>query len=198
MMRFQCSQLVIERLDPLVNPGELQSPHLHQIVGGNSFNASMTPVEFDPPEKSTCTTCSFSEDFSNYWTANIYFRAKNGTYKRVPQMVNLGLKGTGGVTVYYIPPYDGKTTVTAFKPVSSDLTPFFVGTNTDKQQGFRMLVGEAGRRTQKGMQKQICHRCEHNIEQTPFGGAPCTGEDTASFPEKPCPGGIRTTITFPT
>jgi hypothetical protein len=180
MMRFQCSQLVIERLDPLVNPGELQSPHLHQIVGGNSFNASMTPVEFDPAEKSTCTTCSFSEDFSNYWTANIYFRAKNGTYKRVPQMVNLGLKGTGGVTVYYIPPYDGKSTVTAFKP------------------GFRMLVGEAGRRTQKGMQKQICHRCEHNIEQTPFGGAPCTGEDTASFPEKPCPGGIRTTITFPT
>lgn len=61
-----------------------------------------------------------------------------------------------------------------------------------------MLVGEAGRRTQKGMQKQICHRCEHNIEQTPFGGAPCTGEDTASFPEQPCPGGIRTTITFPT
>ncbi|KAK4033798.1 nucleoside diphosphate-linked moiety X motif 17 [Parachaetomium inaequale] len=180
MMRFQCSQLVIERLDPLVNPGVVQSPHLHQIVGGNSFNATMTPVDFDPAEKSTCTTCSFSEDFSNYWTANIYFRAKNGSYKRVPQMVNLGLKGTGGVTVYYIPPYDGKTKVTAFKP------------------GFRMLVGDAGLRTQKGMQKQICHRCEHNIEQTPFGGAPCTGEDTAAFPSQMCPGGIRTTITFPT
>lgn len=132
MMRFQCSQLVIERLDPLVNPGELQSPHLHQIVGGNSFNASMTPVEFDPAEKSTCTTCSFSEDFSNYWTANIYFRAKNGTYKRVPQMVNLGLKGTGGVTVYYIPPYDGKTTVTAFKPVSSEATPCLKNTDNTR------------------------------------------------------------------
>lgn len=125
MMRFQCSQLVIERLDPLVNPGTVGSPHLHQIVGGNSFNASMTPVEYDPSELSTCTTCSFSEDFSNYWTANIYFRARNGSYKRVPQMVNLGLRGegmplpivqqssfrteltvpVGGVTVYYIPPY---------------------------------------------------------------------------------------------
>ncbi len=118
MMRFQCNQLVIERLDPLVNPGALQSPHLHQIVGGNSFNASMEPGVFDPAERSTCTTCSFSEDFSNYWTANIYFRAKNGSFKRVPQMVNLGLRGHGGITVYYIPPYDGKTKVTAFKPVS--------------------------------------------------------------------------------
>lgn len=48
----------------------------------------------------------------------MYFRVKNGSYKRVPQMVNLGLKGQGGVTVYYIPPYDGRTKVTAFKPVS--------------------------------------------------------------------------------
>lgn len=117
MLRFQCSQLVIERLDPLVNPGMLQSTHLHQIVGGNSFNATMTPVEYDPSTRSTCTTCSFSEDFSNYWTANVFFRAKNGSFKRVPQMVNLGLRGKGGVTVYYIPPYDGKTKVTAFKPV---------------------------------------------------------------------------------
>ena len=35
-----------------------------------------------------CTTCAFSEDFSNYWTANLYFKARNGTYKRVPQKGN--------------------------------------------------------------------------------------------------------------
>jgi hypothetical protein len=34
MMRFSCSQLVIDRLDPLVNPGSIPSAHLHQIVGG--------------------------------------------------------------------------------------------------------------------------------------------------------------------
>lgn len=117
MLRFSCSQLVIERLDPLVSPGIVGSPHNHQIVGGNSFNATMTPVDYDPSKESSCTSCSFSEDFSNYWTANMYFRARNGTYRRVPQMVNLGLKGEGGITVYYIPPYDGKTKVTAFKPV---------------------------------------------------------------------------------
>jgi hypothetical protein len=37
----------------------------------------------------------------------------------VPQMVNLGLQGREGVTVYYIPPYDGKTKVTAFPKVST-------------------------------------------------------------------------------
>lgn len=33
MLRFACSQLVVERLDPLVNPGMNPSPHVHQIVG---------------------------------------------------------------------------------------------------------------------------------------------------------------------
>jgi hypothetical protein len=41
MLRFGCSQLVIERIDPLVSPGSIPSPHTHQIVGGNSFNASV-------------------------------------------------------------------------------------------------------------------------------------------------------------
>jgi hypothetical protein len=117
MLRFQCSQLVIDRIDPLVQPGIAPSTHMHQIVGGNAFNVSMPAVELDPSLAATCTTCDFSEDLSNYWTANLYFRARNGTLKRVPQMVNLGLNGREGVTVYYIPPYDGKSTVTAFPKV---------------------------------------------------------------------------------
>lgn len=60
-----------------------------------------------------------SVDFSNYWTASLYFKARNGSFKRVPQLTNLGLKGkNGGLTVYYNSPYDGKTKTTAFKPVS--------------------------------------------------------------------------------
>jgi len=180
MMRFSCSQLVIERLDPLVNPAMSPSPHLHQVVGGDSFQANMTPIAYDQPSQSTCTTCTFSEDFSNYWTANVYFRARNGSLKRVPQMANQGLTANGGVTVYYIPPYDGKTTVTGFKP------------------GFRMLAGDPTLRSATGMQRGICHRCFSTINQVPFGGAPCTGDDTQSFPTKMCNGGIRSTITFPT
>jgi len=123
MMRFECSQLVIERIDPLAQPGQSPSTHTHQIAGGNSFNSAMEPVAYDPAAKSSCTSCTFSEDFSNYWTANLYFKARNGTFKRVLQMTNLGLRGkNGGLTVYYIPPYDGKTKVTAFKPVGPNLT----------------------------------------------------------------------------
>ena len=80
-----------------------------------------------------------------------------------------------GITVYYIPPYDGKTTVTAFKP------------------GFRMLVGDAALTTAKGQQRQLCHRCMPD-----GGGAPCTGRDTQGLPSTTCARGIRTTVTFPT
>ncbi|KAK5655222.1 hypothetical protein OQA88_6121 [Cercophora sp. LCS_1] len=175
MIRFGCSQLIVTRLDPLVNPGVAQSPHVHQIVGGNSFNASMDPANHDLVKGSTCTSCTFAEDFSNYWTAVLYFKARNGTYKRVKQFPNAGLRTDGGMTVYYIPPYDGKTTVTAFKP------------------GFRMLVGDAGLNVAKGQQRQLCHRCMPD-----GGGAPCTGKDTQSLPSGFCASGIRTTITFPT
>jgi hypothetical protein len=180
MLRFACSQLVVERLDPLVSPGIVGSPHVHQIVGGNSFNTTMVPVEHDLPSLSNCTSCTFSEDFSNYWTAALYYRARNGTYRRVAQFPNEGLTQNGGITVYYIPPYDGVSNVTAFKP------------------GFRMLAGNPTLRSTQGESRGICHRCFEGENFNPFGGAPCTGNDTTHLPDHFCPGGIRTTITFPT
>jgi hypothetical protein len=59
-LRFACSTLSIQRLDPLVEPGKLPSAHVHQIVGGNAFNATM---DKDPGEVASCTTCTFTEDF---------------------------------------------------------------------------------------------------------------------------------------
>lgn len=41
-LRFGCSQLVVERTDPLVNPGLIPSPRMHQIVGGDSFNVTVS------------------------------------------------------------------------------------------------------------------------------------------------------------
>lgn len=40
-LRFACSQLVVDRIDPLVNPGVIPASHVHQVVGGNSFNATV-------------------------------------------------------------------------------------------------------------------------------------------------------------
>ncbi|KAL2173004.1 uncharacterized protein P884DRAFT_288391 [Thermothelomyces heterothallicus CBS 202.75] len=90
LIRFGCSQLVVERLDPLVTPGSNPSPHLHQIIGGNAFNATMDPESGDIAERAMCTTCQFSEDFSNHWTAVLFLRARNGSYQRVPQIPNVG------------------------------------------------------------------------------------------------------------
>jgi len=124
-LRFGCSTLSVQRLDPLVEPGRVPSAHVHQIVGGNAFNASMSG---DIGEQANCTTCAYTEDFSNYWTALMYFRHQNGSYKRVPQYPNaqLGTEGhdaadiKGGMTVYYTNKdftSNGDQHITAFKPV---------------------------------------------------------------------------------
>lgn len=119
MLRFACSQLVVERTDPLVNPGMVYTPHLHQIVGGDSFTPSMPPVDHDLAGLSKCTSCSFAQDKSNYWTAVMFFQHNNGSYHRVRQVGNGGPQGAlvqnGGLDVYYIP--NGQTT--AFAPVSA-------------------------------------------------------------------------------
>lgn len=74
----------------------------------------------DISKLASCTSCTFDEDLSNYWTANVYFKARNGSYKRVPQMVNDQIgAANGGITVYYTAP--GPNTVTAFKPVSCEV-----------------------------------------------------------------------------
>jgi len=177
MMRFECSQLVVDRLDPLVNPGSVPSAHLHQIVGGNSFNASMDPTTHDLPTTSTCTSCTFSEDFSNYWTAVLFFRARNGTFLRVPQFVSEGLKGNGGITVYYIAQSNKNEKVTAFKP------------------GFRMLVGDAASKS-AGPSRKVCHRCMPASGDS--SNINCGSPDAQTLPKGFCAGGIRTVITFPT
>lgn len=177
MLRFACSQLVVENLDPVVNPGSPQSPHNHQIVGGNAFNASMPAG--DVSVGATCTSCTFSENFSNYWTAALYFKAKNGTYKRVPTMANQFLESAnGGVTVYYVTPDDKNVNITAFKP------------------GFRMLIGEANRRTLGPTSFVNSYRCydAKNFQPNPSG---VVATDTTDFPKKHCPGGIRVATFFP-
>lgn len=178
LIRFSCSQLVIDRLDPLVNPGVAPSPHLHQIIGGNSFNATMDPAK-DMPAESTCTTCTFTEDLSNYWTAVLFFRARNGTYKRVPIIPNVGFDGAqGGMTVYYmqngLADYQQTSKVTAFKP------------------GFRMIIGDPNTNTLEGANKfhQVTYTCLEN-PGTRF-------PETKSLPTKACPAGIMANVRFPT
>ncbi|KAH7076304.1 hypothetical protein FB567DRAFT_452124 [Paraphoma chrysanthemicola] len=180
LLRFGCAQLTVQRLDPLVNPGSNPSPHIHQIIGGNSFNITMDPQKgHDLPKLSTCTSCEFSEDFSNYWTAVIYYKARNGTYKRVPQRAQQGIENTnGGMMVYYMTDALFDTAqaskVTAFKP------------------GFRMLVGSVENKDREGARdfRQLTYICMQN-EGT-------REPETLEFPKQPCPAGIMINHRFPT
>ena len=178
LLRFGCSQLNVQRIDPLVNPGVAPSPHLHQIIGGNALQTFMDPEE-DIGEKATCTTCQFSEDFSNYWTAVLFFKARNGSYHRVPQVPNLGFEGSdGGMTVYYMQDglanYQQTSKVTAFR------------------KGFRQLVGEAAYRTKEEARRfrQLTYTCLETLG-TRF-------PETMDLPKKPCPAGIMVNVRFPT
>ncbi|TPX19010.1 uncharacterized protein E0L32_011327 [Thyridium curvatum] len=178
LLRFSCSQLVVDRIDPLVNPDQAPSPHLHQIVGGNALNLTMDRTG-RIPEQATCTTCTFADDFSNYWTAVLYFRARNGTFRRVPQLGNVFFEQArqGGMSIYYIPTIGSMPSagaVTAFKP------------------GFRMLVGNPNFRTQQEASqfRQLTYTCMRNPNDR-------SGE-TMHFPRQPCRAGIMANVRFPT
>ncbi|KAF5318232.1 hypothetical protein D9611_014746 [Ephemerocybe angulata] len=170
-LRFGCSTLTIQRLDPLVQPGRLPSAHVHQIVGGNAFHPNMTG---DIGNQGSCTTCTFTEDFSNYWTAVMFFKHTNGSYKRVPIMQNTALPNgiNGGMTIYYTQKdlsSNGGVKVTSFKP------------------GFRMVIGNptAGSKTAPGL-KFVC--LEDKATRFP---------ELDVFPTSACRGGIMTVHHFP-
>ncbi|KAL7626037.1 hypothetical protein AAE478_002807 [Parahypoxylon ruwenzoriense] len=180
-IRFGCASVSVQRLDPLVEPGAIPSAHVHQIVGGNAFDATM---EGDIGEQASCTTCAYSEDFSNYWTAVMYFRHENGSYKRVPQYPNaqLGTEGRdapdirGGMTIYYTQKdfdSNGDQYITAFQP------------------GFRMTVGSPTTDTLEGAKANL------GLRYTCLQTILTRGSETPDFPKRPCPAGIMAIHHFP-
>ncbi|KAK3296697.1 uncharacterized protein B0H64DRAFT_356211 [Chaetomium fimeti] len=185
-LKMSCSQLVLDRLDPLVQPGVTGTSHLHQIVGGNAFNATMDPAG-GPAERSTCTTCTFTDDFSNYWTAAMYFQARNGSYKRVKQLGALFHEEArgGGMTIYYFPQF--------IEPEKVKIRAF--------ASGFRMQIGHPDLTT-----PAVPPLATEAGEPSPLHGITYTcllRDDTRftnlsfAFPAGPCPEGILTTLSFP-
>src|SRR3569833_3021552 len=139
----------------------------------------MDPATHDIPNLSTCTTCQFTEDFSNYWTAVLFFRARNGTLKRVPQIPQQGMESTrGGMVIYYMSDalfdQQQKSKVTAFKT------------------GFRMLIGDPtfSTRAQAKKFRQLTYTCMEN--------AGTRAPEYMDFPKTPCKVGIMANHRFPT
>ncbi|CAA7258583.1 unnamed protein product [Cyclocybe aegerita] len=151
----------------------------------------------DPAKISRCTTCTFKEDFSNYWTAVLYFWHANGSFKRVPQMPGQYLGNpNGGMSIYYIQPTNGQH-VTAFKKVIPSLSFRMSSLTYDK--GFRMIVRDAMVRTMNTSSPEatsLNFRClDANYGNGGVVGAP--GTDSNALPTQPCAGGIRSQIVFP-
>lgn len=67
--RLPCrNPAVIERADPIVNPGAVSS-HLHTIMGGNGFDFTM---DYNKARASTCSSCIVEQDLSNYWIPTLF------------------------------------------------------------------------------------------------------------------------------
>ena len=69
----------------------------------------------------TCTETKLTAS-SNYWTAAMFFKHENGSYKRVPIMQNTALPNgiNGGMTIYYTQQdfnTNGNKKITAFPKV---------------------------------------------------------------------------------
>jgi hypothetical protein len=97
-IRFNCpNNLVEERADPVVNPGQVAG-HVHKIAGGNGFGFAM---DFDQARASTCSTCPIKQDLSNYWTPKLYYQYQNGTFQSVPMVGDNAADLNGGMVVYY-------------------------------------------------------------------------------------------------
>ncbi|TFK16835.1 hypothetical protein FA15DRAFT_711362 [Coprinopsis marcescibilis] len=143
----------------------------------------------DYAELSTCTTCRFKEDKSNYWTAVLYFKNRNGSYYRVPQMANHNTGPgyqAGGMTVYYFQPRAPTKNL--------NIVPF--------AKGFRMITGNPMRRKDDvdpndTQSRSITFRCFHGADPGPFGTPGFSIDDSIDFPKRPCTGGIRSNIFYP-
>lgn len=58
VVRFHCSQLVVQRIDPLVNSGSIPSSHVHQIVGGVRASSPLDLVSTSISDRHKCRTPS--------------------------------------------------------------------------------------------------------------------------------------------
>lgn len=149
--------LISTRLDPIVQPGAASS-HLHNVLGGNKFNATYDPQSL---LSSTCTSSPITMDKSNYWAPGMYFMNKttsttSTTFTRVASTFN----------IYYLP-----------RGTQGNVKAF--------PEGFRMVAGDPSRNTYNASlfeDQAISWVC------LDFNNAASNGQQTPGFPTVNCPG----------
>ena len=116
--------VVLERVDPLLSPGK-PSNHVHSVLGGNAFAATM---DFAQTQTSDCSTLPIKADKSNYWMPALYYKSPhNSSFIRVPEKPDN--------KIYY--KYGGPNNV-----IDTERSEF--------PQDFRMMAGNAMLRADDG------------------------------------------------
>lgn len=128
--------LVRVRADPIVNPGA-PAGHLHTIVGGNAFDFTMDGKK---ARTATCTSCPVKQDKSNYWTPDLWVRAKNGSFHPVNH---------GGAVVYYLQRGEQQNPLVPFPDdlrmlAGNSLARSFAGTDQAKAINYACLNFNGG------------------------------------------------------
>ncbi|WPH02358.1 WSC-domain-containing protein [Acrodontium crateriforme] len=166
--RMPCpSRLVMERIDPIVSPGQVAS-HVHTVSGASGFGFE---TSYEQLRESACTSCPVKQDLSVYWTPNLYYMAKNGSYINVPQAGD-GEGSKGGMTVYYEQRGEGE--IEAFPP------------------GLRMLAGTPEQRNATGLQAAPGQAVSFECLNYDLGS-----NSSLAMPNYKCPQGLRAQIFFP-
>ncbi|KAF9449743.1 hypothetical protein P691DRAFT_798995 [Macrolepiota fuliginosa MF-IS2] len=77
--------ITTERIDPIVNPGQV-SGHVHSVLGGSNFRFNTNTQSL---RESECTSIPIPEDKSSYWFPHLW---SNGSFSSL----------NGGAVIYYL------------------------------------------------------------------------------------------------
>ncbi|KAK9893605.1 WSC-domain-containing protein [Cystobasidium minutum MCA 4210] len=164
---LQGPPVVVERIDPIVSPGQVAS-HVHNIVGANNIDSSST---YDSLRESTCTSLPITKDLSAYWQPQLYYYNPDngGSYTAIPSYSK----------IYYLQRDGGKGNLTAFPP------------------GLRIVAGSPYRSTYDPnniAHRAINFVCQDYAGG--HQGDP-EWDDRHDFFKHNCPNGLRAQVIFP-
>ena len=169
-----------QRIDPIMNPGQTSSQHLHEFTGANVISPGMTQADL---QQATCSTFQAKADKSSYWNSALYFQnPKTGSFTQVPGKAGNNRK------VYY----SYKTAIGTLQPGISAFPP-----------GFKMMTGDPLARTEEAVQACPGAECGYHQMGGKVVGWTCQGAGDgtthAGFPKgiTSCPGGLRGQVVFP-
>lgn len=159
----------------IAEPGKVPSTNQGLFTGGNGLSPT-TDITSTPADRSTCTTCQFTDDFSNYWFPTLYFHGRNGSYHRVKNRLVPNRPDQAGaesaLSIYYFNTRD-----------TNRISVF--------PQGFRMRHGNPAARGPEDVVRfpNITYYCLNSNDRRTHEGR--------DFPMTFCEGGIQTTVYFP-